>query len=386
LIKKVELDHSVIIHTDKDYRQACRAAFDFLQVAERAKGRDKIVIKPNLISCRPYAAGSVTDPLVLDALLEQLRKTYDGEIVIAEAENISKTRSRLERRGMGKTVEEFREGFQLALQNSGISSVLEKRGDPDICVLDVSDTEYEDPEIVIRVVRKRYGGLADKIHPEYLGMVPKCLLHGNILGINLTKFKTHDNRPTVVTLALKNLFGFTTPPNREHLHGSWHNPWRLVESIISMNLIYLSVFQTWLHVVDGLRYCMEGNGPNMGTTVENWGKVAAGTNPVELDAICAHMMGQKPRGLPYLIEASKYLGGYDERVVSRIPPEFVRKFALNDKVIAWLEAERAHSPYILYLTLTGYIWNKTPKLARLLSPLAQAVRRAFARFWAERKP
>lgn len=378
MIKKVELDHSVVIHTDKGYRQACQAAFDFLKVAERAKDRDKIVIKPNLISCRPYTAGSVTDPLVLDVLLEQLRKTYDGEIIVAEAEAVFRTKSYLERRVMGKTIEEFREGFQLALQNSGISSVLEKYNDPKISAFDVSDTEYEDPEKVRGMVRKRYGGLADKLHPEYLGMIPKDFLQGNILGINLAKFKTHDRRPTIVTLALKNLFGFTTPPNRERLHGSWHNPWRLVESIISMNLIYSSVFQSWLHVVDGLRYCMEGNGPNTGTTVENWGKIAAGTNPVELDAICAYLMGQKPSDLPYLIKASRYLGGCDKRILSSIPPEFVRKFALNDKVIAWLEAEHAHSPRILYLTLAGWIWNRAPKLARLLSPLAQAVRRVFA--------
>jgi uncharacterized protein (DUF362 family) len=378
LIEARELDHSILIHTDQDYLQACRKAFEFLRVTEQAKGRDKIVIKPNLLSSKSYTTGVVTDPLVLDVLLQQLRQSYDGEIVVAEAEAVYRTKSYLERGVMGKSVEEFREGFLLTLQNSGITSVLEKYGDPKIGVLDVSDTEYEDPQKVREVIRERYGDLADKIHPEYLGMVPRDFLQGNILGINLAKFKTHDNRPTVVTLALKNLFGFTTPPDREHLHGSWHNPWRLVESIISMNLIYFSVFQTWLHVVDGLRYCMEGNGPSKGTTVERWGKIAAGTNPVELDAICAYLMGQKPGDLPYLIEASKYLGGYDEDVLSRIPTGFVREFALSDKVIAWMEAERARSPRILYLTLTGLVWNRAPKLARLLSPLAQALRRVVA--------
>jgi uncharacterized protein (DUF362 family) len=378
LIEARELDHSILIHTDQDYLQACRKAFEFLRVTEQAKGRDKIVIKPNLLSSKSYTTGVVTDPLVLDFLLQQLRQSYDGEIVVAEAEAVYRTKSYLERGVMGKSVEEFREGFLLTLQNSGITSVLEKYGDPKIGVLDVSDTEYEDPQKVREVIRERYGDLADKIHPEYLGMVPRDFLQGNILGINLAKFKTHDNRPTVVTLALKNLFGFTTPPDREHLHGSWHNPWRLIESIISMNLIYFSVFQTWLHVVDGLRYCMEGNGPSKGTTVERWGKIAAGTNPVELDAICAYLMGQKPGDLPYLTEASKYLGGYDEDVLSRIPTGFVREFALSDKVIAWMEAERARSPRILYLTLTGLVWNRAPKLARLLSPLAQALRRVVA--------
>jgi uncharacterized protein (DUF362 family) len=378
VLRTLELDHSIVIHTDNDYRQACQAAFHFLEIAEQAKGRDRILIKPNLISCRPYTAGSVTDPLVLDLLLEQLRQTYSGEIIIAEAQGVFRTKSYLERRVMGKTVEEFRDGFQLALQNSGIASILEKHDDPAIRVLDVSDTGYEDPEPVREAIRRRYGGVADGIHPEYLGMVPEGFLQGNVLAINLTKFKTHDNRPTVVTLALKNLFGFTTPPNREHLHGAWHNPWRLVESILSMNLIYHSVFDTWLHVVDGLRYCMEGNGPNTGTTVENWGKIAAGTEPVELDAICAYMMGQTPGELPYLLQAAKVLGGYDEKILSRIPPEFVREFALHDRVVAWLEAERARSPRIYYLRLAGWMWNRVPRLARLLSPVAKGVRRVLA--------
>ena len=122
---------------------------------------------------------------------------------------------------------------------------------------------------------------------------------------------------------------------------------------------------------------LEGNGPNKGTTVKNWGKIAAGTHPVELDAICAYLMGQKPGDLPYLVKASECLGGYDERMLSGIPPEFVRNFALNDKVVAWLEAERAHSPRILYLALTSYVWNRAPKLARLLSSLVQVARRVL---------
>jgi len=198
-------------------------------------------------------------------------------------------------------------------------------------------------------------------------MVPNEFLEGNILAFNLAKFKSHDHRPTVVTLALKNLYGFTTPPNREHLHGHWHNPWRLVESIISMNLIFTSVFDQWIHIVEGLRFCMEGNGPSMGTLVQNWGKIAAGTNPVELDAICASMMGQDPARLPYLRKASKHLESYDESILSEIPADFIRKFELNDQVLAWLKAEKRLSPSILYLKLAGFLWNRFPGLARFLS-------------------
>jgi len=367
LIEKRELNQSIIIHTDQDFREACKEALSFLRIKDQVRGKDKIVIKPNLVSCRPYTEGAVTDPLVLDVVLELLREYYSGEIVIAEAQAHFRTESYYKTGVFSLDPEDLKQGFWLALRNSGISEVLEKRNDPRIRVLDVSDTKYADPVVVKEKVVAKYGNIGKKISSLYLRMVPSEFLEGNMLGINLAKFKSHDHRPTVVTLALKNLYGFTTPPNREHLHGHWHNPWRLVESIISMNLIFTSVFDHWFHIVEGLRYCMEGNGPSLGTLVQNWGKIAAGTNPVELDAICARMMGQDPARLPYLRKASKYLESYDENLLSEIPDEFVRKFELNEQVIAWQKAEKRLSPSILYLKFAGFLWNKFPGLARFLS-------------------
>lgn len=375
LIKRIVLNQSIAVHADTEYRLAIQEICQALQLEVKARAVDRIVIKPNIVVCHPYQQGSVSDPLVLEVFLDLIRGCFYGEIVIAEAEAVFKTKNYLEKGILGRTKQEYKEGFQLSLQNSGILSVLQKYQDQKIFVLDVSDTEYEDPDVIKRSVREKYGRAADSIHPEYLGMVPKIFLDGKTLGVNLAKFKTHDNRPTMVTLALKNLYGLTTPPNREHLHGHWHNPWRLVDSVIAMNLIYLSLFHGWIHVVDGLRYCMEGNGPTKGKTVRDWGKIAAGTNPVELDAVCAYMMGQKPDELPYLTKASRFLGSYEQNILSRIPSEFVRPFELNDKVKAWIKAEKARHPYILYLNLTGRIWKRVPTMARLLSPLARFFRR-----------
>jgi uncharacterized protein (DUF362 family) len=367
LIEKRELNQSIIIHTDHDYREACKEALSFLRLEDQVKDRDKVVIKPNLISCRPYTDGAVTDPLVLDVVLESLREHYNGEIIIAEAEAHFRTESYFKNHVFSLDPDDLKQGFWLTMRNSGILGILEKRKDPKIRVLDVSDTEYADPDVVKKKVAANYGNVYKKIHSMYLGMVPREFLEGNVLGINLTKFKSHDHYPTVVTLALKNLYGFTTPPNREHLHGHWHNPWRLVESIISMDLIFTSVFNQWLHIVEGLRFCMEGNGPSKGTLVQNWGKIAAGRNPVELDAICASMMGQDPARLPYLKKATKYLECYDQNLLSEIPAEFIRIFKLNDQVIAWQKAEKRFSPSILYLKLAGFLWNRFPGLARLFS-------------------
>jgi len=375
MLKKARVGNTLILHTDEEFTRACREAFRFLNLPESCRGRDKIVIKPNLVSCRPYTAGSVSDPLVLDVLLEMLSESYAGEIVIAEAEAIFKTRRYHEQRILRGTPQELEEGFDLALSNSGISDVLDKHSDARIRILDVTRAEPAPPEAVRKRVKDRFGSQASKLHRDYVGMIPREFLQGNILGINLAKFKTHDQRPTLVTLALKNIYGFTTPPDREHLHGAWHNPWRLVESIVSMDLIYFSLFSDWLHVVEGLRYCMEGNGPNLGTTVHNWGKMAVGPDPVELDAVCASMMGQDPRKLPYLVQAARVLKNYHPEILALIPPDFCREFVLNDKVIAWMEAEKKHRLSIYYLRLIGFLWSRFPGAARILAVLTRPLRR-----------
>ena len=334
MIEKRELGHSIVIHTDQDFRGACKEALSFLQIKDQVRDRDKVVIKPNLVSLRPYTDGAITDPLVLDAVLDALRDFYDGEIVIAEAEAHFRTESYVNDHVLSLDPEDLKEGFRLTMRNSGISEILERRNDQKIRILNLSHSEYADPDDVREIVAAKYGKLAKKISPLYLEMVPKEFLDGSILGINLAKFKSHDHRPTMVTLALKNLYGLSTPPDREHLHGQWHNPWRLVESIISMNLIFTSVFDQWLHIVEGLRYCMEENGPSKGKLVQNWGKIAAGTKPVELDAICATMMGQDPAHLPYLRKATKSWGAMTKISYGDIPSEFRRTFELNDQVVA----------------------------------------------------
>jgi hypothetical protein len=142
-----------------------------------------------------------------------------------------------------------------------------------------------------------------------------------------------------------------------------------------MDLIYFSLFADWLHIVDGLRYCMEGNGPNLGTTVRNWGKLAVGPDPVELDAVCAFMMGQDPRKLPYLDQASRALKGFDPGILAQVPSDFRREFVLNDKVLAWMESERKHRPSLYYLKASGFLRNRFPGLARLLAYLTRPLRR-----------
>jgi uncharacterized protein (DUF362 family) len=131
-----------------------------------------------------------------------------------------------------------------------------------------------------------------------------------------------------------------------------------MESIMAMDLIYFSVFKNWLHIVEGLRYCMEGNGPSKGKTILNWGMIAAGLDALELDAVCAEMMGMEASRLPNLKEAARCFGNYDQSILTKIPPHFKRNFKLNDKVIQWLVWERSGNLYYRYLRLAGFLWNK----------------------------
>lgn len=96
--------------------------------------------------------------------------------------------------------------------------------------------------------------------------------------INMPKLKAHYE--VGMSVCLKNLIGTCIGrENKKKIHGS------LAKNIVHLN----EVIKPNLHIVDGL-IAMEGNGPSRGTPV-NYGKVIIGTNPFELDYICARLVG-----------------------------------------------------------------------------------------------
>jgi len=110
--------------------------------------------------------------------------------------------------------------------------------------------------------------------------------------INMPKLKTHVE--TGMSVCLKNLMGACVGiANKRKMHGS------LAKNIIRLN----EVVKPDLHIIDGL-IAMEGNGPSRGRPV-NYGKVIVGTNPFQLDYVCARLVRFPRERVKTIVEARK---------------------------------------------------------------------------------
>jgi len=101
------------------------------------------------------------------------------------------------------------------------------------------------------------------------------------LVVNHPKLKTHGR--TIMTCALKNLFGCYRPRDKKPFHRF------LDQAIVDINL----AIKPALTVVDAHR-CVEGNrGPTQGLP-KKLGLLVAGRDPVAVDAFCARLVGLRP--------------------------------------------------------------------------------------------
>jgi uncharacterized protein (DUF362 family) len=107
-----------------------------------------------------------------------------------------------------------------------------------------------------------------------------------------------------MTVSMKNFFGtvpgaiYGWPKNILHWHG-------IDNSIVDLNATIRPQFT----IVDAV-VAMEGDGPIMGTPRQT-GFLAMGADLVAVDATCARIIGLDPEKIPYLANASRFLGHID---------------------------------------------------------------------------
>jgi uncharacterized protein (DUF362 family) len=100
---------------------------------------------------------------------------------------------------------------------------------------------------------------------------------------------------------MKNLFGvvpgavYGWPKNILHFHG-------IDNSIVDLN----ATLRPHFTIVDAI-VAMEGDGPIMGDA-RPVGAIAMGSDLVAVDATCARLIGFDPSRIPYLSQASAFLG------------------------------------------------------------------------------
>jgi uncharacterized protein (DUF362 family) len=152
-------------------------------------------------------------------------------------------------------------------------------------------------------------------------MLPKILSEANGIA-SVALAKTHEL--TMVTGALKNLFGFLPMKEQYYYHPHIH------EIILDFNIMYRSR----LCLIDarvGLEGVLTGNPREMGCIV-------LGKNPVSVDAVMARIMGFKAERIRHLVEASEFgLGSLHPEVlgnrVEDLTVKFSKHFDLDPKAL-----------------------------------------------------
>lgn len=116
--------------------------------------------------------------------------------------------------------------------------------------------------------------------------------------INLPKFKTHGL--TIMTLAVKNLFGCVNGMQKTRFHRDYKDPKSFAELIVKV----ANAVRPSLTIIDGI-IGMDGNGPSGGNSKE-LGIIVSGTNIHAIDAACCKFVDLSPLSLDTLSAAKKF--------------------------------------------------------------------------------
>lgn len=248
-------------------QERTRRAIDLLggiSVFIRPKAR--VLVKPNLLMASAPEAGIVTHPEVVRAIVKVL-KGIDCRILIGDGPSV-----------WGKQAEHVHEVYR----TTGIEAVAKE----------------EDVELVV-LEQKRW-------HKNFplTTWIDKC-----DFVVNLPKFKTHEF--TLLTGAVKNLFGLVSGTFKTELHKNYFKP----EAFAGILADILEEVKPAITVVDAVT-SMEGDGPATKGILRQDNLLFASSDCVAMDSVLALVMGIKPFDvLSTKIAANRGLGVGD---ISRI--------------------------------------------------------------------
>ena len=203
----------------------------------------KVLLKPNMLSAKPPERGITTHPVILEALIREIRSA-GGEVWIGDSPS-----------GAIK-------GIRRCWENTGYKELSERTG--------VKLINFEAGGTVVREMEDR------KYH------FAKAVFEADVV-INLPKFKTHGF--TLYTGAIKNLFGTLPGFQKATFHKRYPHPGHFSRILVDL----YECIRPQLHVMDGV-LGMEGNGPATGHLRET-GLILASEDGVALDAVAGHLMG-----------------------------------------------------------------------------------------------
>lgn len=219
--------------------------FEIFEVEDKVKDK-KVLVKPNLLGPFPPERGVTTDPRVISAIVQELKKCKPKDIVVGD--------------------------------NSGSIHFDPFKIAKITGILDASDECYSN--IAREVVEV-------KVESEFIEelFISRMVKEADYV-INVPKFKTHSL--TTITGAIKNMFGIIPGGKKAKLHSFTRSIKEFAELLVDIYQIRIPD----LNIMDAI-IGMEGAGPTNGKTrIIN--KIISSDNGVSLDSVMAAMMGLKP--------------------------------------------------------------------------------------------
>ncbi|MDD5196249.1 MAG: DUF362 domain-containing protein [Candidatus Omnitrophica bacterium] len=224
-------------------------------IARFVKPGARVLVKPNMLMAKEPECGIDTHPEVVRQVIRVL-KDINCHIFVGDSPNV-----------WGGEIENVDEVYR----RSGILKVCQEEK--------VALVKFDK-----RRMRQKFPLTTWLDHCDYLVSIPK--------------FKTHGL--TLLTGAVKNLFGLVTGTFKTELH---KNYFQIEEFSKIMADIYAEA-RPALTIIDGI-VAMEGDGPATGGKLRNLGLLLAGSDCVALDSVMAKIMGVKPFDVWSIREASQ---------------------------------------------------------------------------------
>ena len=214
---------------------------------------ERVLFKPNMLSARTPEEGVTTHPAVMEAAITLCNSPQ--KVIGDSPANVEKP-------------------IDLYWEKCGYKDVSEKTGVPLVkfnssFMLNLS---IDGKQIEVPVT-------------EYLN---------DFNVFNIAKLKTHGL--TLITAALKNLYGLIPGFHKSVLHSRFISPFEFSQFLVS----YYAAIKKYLffNLIDAV-ISMEGGGPSAGK-LKKTGYIIGGSDAVAVDMVCCYLLGIKPFDVPYL--------------------------------------------------------------------------------------
>ncbi len=280
----IQPEYLVSVERGKTLRERVLSCLEGLGgIRELVPPGKRVLVKPNLVIDRPHSSGAITNPALLDVLLDELQKTAPRELIVGEGSAAHYSTER-------------------AFRVSGVDRVAKKHG---ARLVNFQKDAYEEVPVP-------QGKELERVE------VARTVLEADIL-VNVPVLKMHCQ--TRVTIGLKNLKGCISDDEKRRFHRL-----DLDQCIADLN----TVIPVHLVVVDATlcSFAWECGGDAVRLDT-----VLAGTNPVAVDTAAAPLLGYHPGEIRHIALSARHgLGPCDSEAVRVLHREKLQEITLPEGV------------------------------------------------------